>query len=76
METLKRVYVRKERDNVTYSLSVQYDNGGDVYVNRDLLLKWAKERYEQSMTFVSGNLEVDQAVQLTWNRVLGKLESL
>lgn len=76
METLKRVYVRKERDNVTYSLSVQYDNGGDVYVNRDLLLKWAKERYEQSMTFVSGNPEVDQAVQLTWNRVLGKLESL
>ena len=38
-----KVYVRKEKDNVIYSLSVQYNNGGVEYIRKDALLEWAKE---------------------------------
>jgi len=39
-----KVYVKKERNNAIFSLSVQYDNGGDVYIRKDALLEWAKEQ--------------------------------
>ena len=36
-----KVYVKKEKNNIVYSLSVQYDNGGKEYICKDALLEWA-----------------------------------
>lgn len=43
MKAPDKVYVKKEKNNVVYSLSVQYDNGGEEYIRKDALLGWVKE---------------------------------
>lgn len=43
MKAPDKVYVKKEKNNVVYSLSVQYDNGGEEYIRKDALLEWVKE---------------------------------
>lgn len=35
--TPDKVYVKKEKNNVVYSLSVQYDNGGVEYIRKDIV---------------------------------------
>lgn len=41
MKAPDKVYVKKEKNNVVYSLSVQYDNGGEEYIRKNSLLEWA-----------------------------------
>ena len=43
MKVLDKVYVKKEKNNVVYSLSLQYDNGGEECIRKDALLKWIQE---------------------------------
>lgn len=42
MKAPDKVYVKKEKDNVTFSLSVQYNNGGEEYIRKEALLEWTK----------------------------------
>lgn len=37
MKAPDKVYVKKEKNNVVYSLSVQYDNGGEEYIRKDIV---------------------------------------
>ena len=37
MKMPDKVYVKKEKNNVVYSLSVQYDNGGEEYIRKDIV---------------------------------------
>ena len=46
------------------------------YIRKEALLEWAKEKYEQSLTFVSGNPEADHYVQITALSLVKKIESL
>ena len=38
-----KVYIKKEKNNVVYSLSIQYDNGGEEYIRKNALLEWIQE---------------------------------
>ena len=38
-----KVYVKKEKNNVVYSLSVQYNNGGEEYIRKNALIEWIQE---------------------------------
>ena len=42
MKAPNKVYIRKEKDNVIYSLSVQHNNGGEEYIRKEALLEWAE----------------------------------
>ena len=37
MKAPDKVYVKKEKNNVVYSLSIQYDNGGEEYIRKDIV---------------------------------------
>jgi len=43
MKAPDKVYVKKEKDNVTYSLSIQYDNGGEQYIRKEALMEWLED---------------------------------
>jgi len=46
MKAPDKVYVKKEKDNVTFSLSVQYDNGGEQYIRKEALMEWLEYEKE------------------------------
>ena len=50
-----KVYVKKEKNNVVYSLSVQYDNGGEVYIRKDALV----ERINKQILFYQNSVPVN-----------------
>lgn len=54
-----KVYVKKEKNNVVYSLSVQYDNGGEEYIRKNTLIEWASNMLGQvsDMGFDDGDVE-------------------
>lgn len=58
-----KVYVKKENNNVIYSLSVQYDNGGEEYIRKDALMEWAKE-------------SIDSFGRLSYGEFIDKLNSM
>ena len=73
MKAPDKVYVKKERDNVTFSLSVQYDNGGDVFIRKDALLEWLKNKIKEGY---EANLMTNQIANLAYKDVIDKLNSL
>ena len=48
MKVPDKVYVKKEKNNVVYSLSVQYNNGGEEYIRKDTLIKWLKGNLQEA----------------------------
>ena len=50
MKAYDKVYVKKEKNNVVYSLSVQYDNGGEEYIRKDDLLEWVEEKKNELLS--------------------------
>ncbi len=43
MKATDKVYVKKEKNNVVYSLSVQHDNGGEEYLSKDALISFLEK---------------------------------
>lgn len=64
-----KVYVKKEKNNVVYSLSVQYDNGGEEYIRKNALLEWIQE---------ARAIPHENAIirDLTFQEVVNKLNSM
>lgn len=46
------------------------------YIRKDALLEWAKNMYEKTMTFVSGDTERDNEIQKFALRIVKHIESL
>lgn len=70
MKAPDKVYVRKEKDNVIYSLSVQHSNGGEEYIRKDALLEWLGEQLCASYK------SMDIRSNLAYSRVVDKIKSL
>ena len=47
-----------------------------TYIRKDALLEWAKGLYEKTMTFVSGDIERDNDIQMFALRISKHIESL
>ena len=47
-----------------------------AYIRKDALLEWAKGLYEKTMTFVSGDIERDNEIQMFALRISKHIESL
>ena len=73
MKAPDKVYVKKERDNVTFSLSVQYDNGGDVFIRKDTIMEWLNERINNGD---EEGLMTNQIANLAYKDVIDKLNSM
>jgi len=71
MKAPDKVYVKKERDNVTFSLSVQYDNGGDVFIRKDALVKWL-----ESKVYEHNEDRFDDGFNAALGQVIDKLNSM
>lgn len=48
MKMPDKIYVKKEKNNVVYSLSVQYDNGGEEYICKNALMEWLEGKVNLS----------------------------
>lgn len=69
MKAPDKVYVNKEKNNVVYSLSVQYDNGGEEYIRKNALL----EKLEKaSASYKKRNDEGE----LVWQNMCGIKEAI
>ena len=74
MKTLDKIYVKKEKNNVVYSLSVQYDNGGEEYIRKDALLEWAKK--ELNNAELTNFDDFGRGEVITWTNIINKINSL
>ena len=50
--------------------------GFHEYIRKDALLEWAKGLYEKTMTFVSGDIERDNEIQMFALRISKHIEQL
>lgn len=61
--------------NLSYSTEKIYPSM-EEYIRKDALLEWAKGLYEKTMTFVSGDIERDNEIQMFALRISKHIESL
>jgi len=71
MKAPDKVYVKKEKDNVTYSLSIQYDNGGEQYIRKEALMEWL-----ESKVYEHNEDRFDDGFNAALGQVIDKLNSM
>ena len=78
MKTPDKIYIPEtlsNSDKIRLS-SVDEKGRGIPYIRKDALLEWAKGLYEKTMTFVSGDIERDNDIQMFALRISKHIESL
>lgn len=72
MKAPDKAYIFIEELGDVFMLNANtWDNGGEQYIRKDYLLKWAKERYQQTISNVGC-----YTGHSVWAEVIEKLESL
>jgi len=75
MQAPDKIYIEQDMIN-NIPLERQYYEDDVIYIRKDALLEWAKGLYEKTMTFVSGDIERDNEIQMFALRISKHIESL
>ena len=81
MEAPDKIYVFQHGINAFdplwhFTKSKEKHTESHEYIRKDALLEWARNMYEKTMTFVSGDIERDNEIHKFALRIVKHIESL
>ena len=80
MKAPDKIYIQpdieEDNDSIRTWLLSPFNDNSVPYIRKDALLGWAKGLYENTMTFVSGDIEKDNEIQMFALRISKHIESL